>query len=642
MAEATIKTGAKIKPISPDLFGIFFEDLNYAADGGLYAELIQNRSFEYRASEQPTWNALSFWQLVERGDAVGFWAIQDSLPVDRNNPNYVMVRALKVGDGVGLINAGFDGIPVKAGESYDLSFFARQTYMNQAWASDSGLEGRPMPIVVRLESADGTILAEESQQITGKEWTRYTATLVPNQTDAQARFVLLLKANGMVALDEVSLFPRKTFNHRRNGLRADLAQVLADLKPRFVRFPGGCLAHGDGVSNFYRWKDTIGPVEQRKGQRNIWRYHQSVGLGYFEYFQFCEDIGAKPLPVVPAGVSCQNADHTPALGQQCVPMEDMPALIQDVLDLIEWANGPVTSTWGAKRAAAAHPEPFGLQYLGVGNEDHITPGFRERFKMIFDAVKARHPEITVVGTAGPHHSGPDYDAGWAFGRELQVPILDEHYYVNSDWFWDNLDFYDRYERGAGEVYLGEYAARDPGLRSTLRAALSEAAYMTSLERNGDVVRFASYAPLLARRGNTQWNPDLIYFDNTRICLTPSYFVQQMFARSAGDEYLQTDIETGANPMLAASTVRDNKTGDVIVKIVSRSDTLLRLAIDLSASGVKAGPASFTVLTGDMDAENQLGESPIISPTTMTRDITPRFQYELPAHSLTVMRFCAKP
>jgi alpha-L-arabinofuranosidase len=319
----------------------------------------------------------------------------------------------------------------------------------------------------------------------------------------------------------------------------------------------------------------------------------------------------------------------------------MPAFIQDVLDLIEWANGPVTSTWGAKRAAAGHPEPFGLEYLGVGNEDHITPGFRERFKMIFDAVKAKHPEIIVIGTAGPNHSGPDYEAGWAFGRELRVPVVDEHYYVKPEWFWDNLNFYDRYERGAGEVYLGEYAAHDTDKRSTLRAAVAEAAYMTAMERNGDVVRLCSYAPLLARRGNTQWTPDLIYFDNNAICLTPSYFVQQMFAQHAGDEYLQTSIDGDSMKLLAASTVRDGRTGDVIVKIVSRSDRPIHATIDLSALGMNASLATCIVLTGDADAVNTLGESPAVSPVATTLNVSPRHEHELPPHSVTVLRIPAK-
>lgn len=262
--------------------------------------------------------------------------------------------------------------------------------------------------------------------------------------------------------------------------------------------------------------------------------------------------------------------------------------------------------------------------------------------MIYDAVRARHPEIKIAGTAGPNHSGPDYDAGWAFARELGVPIVDEHYYVTPEWFWENLNFYDRYERGTGEVYLGEYAAHDTGKRSTLRAALSEAAYMTAMERNGDVVRFSSYAPLLARRGNTQWTPDLIFFDNTTICLTPSYFVQQLFGQNAGDEYLQTSIETETSNVLAASTVRDSKTGDVILKVVSRSDVPVRATVELTDLGIQTGAARCTVLTGDADAENSFGEPPVISPVTTALSITPRYEHELPPHSLTVIRVLAKP
>src|SRR5690242_9112800 len=262
----------------------------------------------------------------------------------------------------------------------------------------------------------------------------------------------------------VSLFPENTFHHHPNGLRADLAQTIADLKPKFMRFPGGCLVHGDGLDNIYEWKNTIGPVEQRKGQRNIWSYHQSVGLGYYEYFQFCEDIGAKPLPVVAAGVCCQNSGESVTKvwekGQRGLAMSEMPAYIQNVLDLIEWANGPVNSTWGAKRAAAGHPAPFHLQYLGIGNEDKQTDVFRERFKMIYDAVKAKHPEITVVGTVGPRPNDEDYREGWKFADQLHVPLVDEHYYEKPEWFLDNQDRYDSYDRSKSRVYVGEYAAHD--------------------------------------------------------------------------------------------------------------------------------------------------------------------------------------
>jgi len=370
----TIHVDKPGKPISPDLFGIFFEDLNYAADGGLYAELIQNRSFEYQATEQPAWNALTAWQITTRGNGRGDVMIQDADPIDPKNPHYAVLRVGQAGDGVGLANSGFDGIPLRAGENYNVSLFARQ------------IGGKPAPLAVRLESQTGALLGEAMLPSPTNAWSRLAATIKASQNDNNARFVLLATSPGQIGLDVISLFPEKTFHNRPNGLRPDLAQVVADLKPKFVRFPGGCLAHGDGLGNIYRWKDTIGPIEQRKEQKNIWRYHQSVGLGYFEYFQFCEDIGAKPLPVLAAGVCCQNSGNAAGTGQQGLPIEEMPAYVRDVLDLIEYANGPATSTWGAKRAAAGHPAPFHLQYIGIGNEDAQTPVFRERFKLIYDAV----------------------------------------------------------------------------------------------------------------------------------------------------------------------------------------------------------------------------------------------------------------
>lgn len=628
--------GDQSKPISPLLFGVFFEDLNYAADGGLYAELIQNRSFEYHACEQPTWNSLTAWELVQR-DGQGGWAVDQTLPLHPNNPNYIVLSITEAGDGVGLVNAGFGGIAVQAGESYEFSCFARQLYMNKAWAADSHIEGRPMPLVARLETQDGEVLAEAPLQVEGRPWQRITATLTASRTEAEARFVLLAQARGGIALDEISLFPQRTFCNRPNGLRADLAQWIADLKPRFVRFPGGCLVHGHGLGNFYRWKDTIGPIEQRKGQRNIWGYHQSVGLGYFEYFQFCEDIGAKPLPVVAAGVSCQNSGHTPGCGQQCLALEDMPAYIQELFDLIEWANGPVDSKWGAKRAAAGHPEPFGLEYLGVGNEDHITPGFKERFAMIYAAFREKHPEITVVGTTGPFHSGEDYDEGWKIANELRVPMVDEHFYEHLDWFWNNLERYDAYDRNASKVYVGEYAVHDEGRRTTLRSAIAEAAFLTSVERNGDIVAMTSYAPLLAKIGHTQWNPDLIYFNDTGAFPTLNYWVQQLFAHNAGETYLATEVTGGETGRFAVSTVRHEASGDIILKIVNGEAEARPLRLHLPG-GVFSPTAQVTVLSGDDPlATNTFETAEPLLPQVSTLLVGETFDYEAPGNSVTVIR-----
>lgn len=626
------------KPISPDLVGIFFEDLSYAADGGLYAELVQNRSFEYNATEQPTWGPLTSWDFIKRGGGAGELWVDSSGPIHPNNPHSALIRITSAGEGVGLSNTGFDGIPVKAGEKYDFSVFAR--LLNVGEGRNSKPVGK-LPLSVRLETKDGIVLGEANVEAADPaEWKQLTATITANQTSADARLVVLAKATGLIALDEISLFPEKTFRDHKNGLRADLAQTIADLHPKFMRFPGGCLTHGDGIGNIYRWKDTIGPVEQRKGQGNIWRYHQSVGLGYFEYFQFCEDIGAKPLPVLAAGVSCQNSTRTHGTGQQCIPLADMPAYIQDVLDLIEWANGPTNSTWGAKRAAAGHPAPFGLKYLGIGNEDQITPGFRERFKMIFDAVKKTHPEINVVGTVGPAPDGEDFNNGWQFAGELHVPTVDEHYYKSPQWFWDNLQRYDKYDRTKSKVYVGEYAAHDTKRRSTLRAALAEAAYLTSLERNGDVVQFASYAPLLARRGHVNWSPDLIFFNGTEVFPTISYFVQQLFALNGGDAYLPTVVSDRKE--FAASAVRDGMTGDLIVKLVNGSEAAKPLHIDLNGLTKLSGSAIKTVLSGaNADVVNPEGGVAEAKPEVSSIEVGQAFDYEAPANSFTVIRINAK-
>jgi alpha-N-arabinofuranosidase len=624
------------KPISSDLIGIFFEDINYAADGGLYAELVQNRSFEYGATEQITWNSMTSWEQITRDGGRGSLSIADAVPVHPNNPHYAVIETQQPGAGVGLLNSGFDGIVVREGEEYDFSVFARQLFTGNRWGGTGELQG-PAQLVVRLESKEQAALGEATLEVSGRDWQRLSATITATNSDSSGRLVVLSLTRGGVALDEISLFPRQTFKQRANGLRADLAQAIADLKPRFMRFPGGCLVHGGGLGNMYRWKDSIGPIEQRRGQRNIWGYHQSLGLGYFEYFQFCEDIGAKPLPVVPAGVCCQNADHQGGTGQRGLPLDAMPDYIQEVLDLIEWANGPTNSTWGAKRTAAGHPEPFHLQYLGVGNEEHITPVFSERFKLIHDAVKAKHPGITVIGTVGPFHSGADFDAGWKIANEFRLEMVDEHYYEKPEWFLNNLQRYDGYDRAKSQVYVGEYAAHESNRANTLRSALAEAAYLTSLERNGDIVRFTSYAPLLAKQGRTQWRPDMIYFDNTRLLRSVNYFVQQMFGQNQGDVYLNTSI-TPATTNLAVSCVRDSRSGDVILKIVNTGSSAQSLRVEMSGAKGIATEAVKTELKGNPAAVNSFEAPTVVVPRDSSIPVGNSFTGEAPAHSLTIFRF----
>lgn len=624
------------KAISPNLFGIFFEDINYAADGGLYAELVQNRSFEYTPSDHRDWNPLTAWQFTKEGFSYGTMSVETSAPIHPNNPHYVVLNIEEVGrEGVGLNNTGFDGIAIKAGEQYDFSLFAKQ------------LTANAIPVTVQLKSKKGNLSNEATINSDSRDWKKYTATLTATAGDDSAMLVIVAKATGKIALDVISLFPQKTFKNHPNGLRADLAQTIADLQPKFMRFPGGCLVHGDGLGNMYRWKNTIGPVEQRIEQRNIWSYHQSVGLGYFEFFQFCEDIGAKPLPVVAAAVSCQNSGGTWRIGgtgQKGLPVEEMNAYIQDILDLIEWANGAPSTTWGSKRAAAGHPEPFHLQYIGIGNEDKITPVFKERFKMIYEVVHAKHPEITIIGTVGPFHSGEDYDLGWNFANEVKVEMVDEHYYEKPEWFVSNLKRYDNYSRSASKVYVGEYAAHDVKRRNTLRAALSEALYMTSLERNGDVVTFASYAPLLGRRGHTQWNPNLIYFTGTQICSTINYYAQKLFANNEGDLYYHNVITANVADTaktFAASCVKDSKTGDVILKIVNRDAVPVPAKINLAGLGSFNPNATVTVLSGDPDSENSFDGAQNLVPQTAGLTVNKSFTYQAAASSLTVIRIHAK-
>lgn len=641
-AELRIDLAGPGKAISPDLFGIFFEDLNYAADGGLYAELIQNRSFEYSATEQSGWGPFSSWDLVKAGGGDGHLGLGDVRPVHVNNPHYLLLTVLAPGSGVGIANRGFDQIPLQAGLAYEASFWAYQAYMGRKWANDMD-QDQPMPVTLRLESATGEVLGEARLAVSGRTWTQHRVTLTPSRDEPAARFVLVAHERGEVALDMVSLMPRDTFKGRANGLRRDLAETIADLKPRFMRFPGGCLVHGGGIRHYYDWKHTVGPVEQRRAARNSWGYHQTMGLGYFEYFQFCADIGAIPLPVVTAGVCCQHAGHTPGRGQEGLPLEEMPGYIQDVLDLIEWANGPATSRWGAVRAAAGRPEPFGLKYLGVGNEDAITPEFKERFAMIHDVLKQRHPEIVVIGTSGPFASGEDFDQGWAFAREQKVAMVDEHYYVPPQWFWENLGRYDTYDRAGAKVYLGEYAAHDEGRRNTLRSAIAEAAHLTSLERNGDIVHFASYAPLLARRGHTQWHPDMIYFAGTEVFPSLNYAVHRLFGHHAGDTWIPTTLDSVApGTRLAASTVRDSRSGELILKIVNGEPAAQPVALRFAgATGLPATAQRIVFGGADADVANTDGAPPAVVPVTGTVPLSPEFTYEAPAHSLTILRFAGR-
>ena len=609
------------KKISENLIGIFFEDINYAADGGLYGELIQNRSFEYQPSDvgrDSTWNSFKSWQLLNFDKAKGSYRIDTVSPIHRNNPHYAVIGIEEPGKGSGIANLGYDGIVVKAGEKYDFSMLARV------------LSGKKSTVNVRLTS-NGEVIATSETEISSQSWNKVKTTLTATKSVNNAQLEVVFNKKGKYAVDMISLFPQKTFKNRPNGLRADLAQTIADLHPKFVRFPGGCVAHGNGLENMYRWKNTVGPVEQRLEQKNIWRYRQSAGLGYFEYFQFCEDIGAMPLPVLPAAVCCQNSANG---GQKGIPMCDMDEYVHEVLDLIEYANGDASTKWGKMRADAGHPDPFNLKYIGIGNEDLISDTFEERFTMIYNAVKEKHPKITIVGTAGPFCEGTDYVEGWKIADRLKVPVIDEHYYQQPGWFINNQNFYDNYPRNRSKVYLGEYASWG----NTLNNALAEAAYMTSLERNGDIVSMASYAPLLAKEKHTQWGTDLIFFNNEEIKPTPNYYVQQFFGQNSGDTYIPGQISL-ENPdpvvekRIASSIIKDSKTGDLIIKLVNLLPGTVNAKLNLGDYLKTDSKAVKAVLSG-------LPEDRNVKPQASEIKIGKEFNYELPAYSVSVIRIKA--
>jgi len=616
----------KAKPISNMLMGIFFEDINYAADGGLYAELIQNRDFEYNLHDKrgrdKTWNSTHSWLL--KGENTSF-TIDSVSPIHANNLHYAVLDTKT--SGASLVNAGFDGIPVKKGEKYNFSVFAK------------GLSAQSGKLKVRLVSKSGDVLAETALTVAPGAWKTLKATLTANATVKDAQLELQPLTAGRLAVDMISLFPQNTYKARKNGMRADLAQTVADLRPRFVRFPGGCASHGDGLGNIYHWKNTIGPLEARKPQRNLWNYHQSAGLGYFEYFQFCEDIGAAPLPVVAAGVPCQNSGDGGNGQQGGIPMDQMDEYVQDVLDLVEWANGDVNTKWGKLRAQAGHPKPFNLKYVGVGNEDLITDVFEERFTMIFNAVKKKYPEITVIGTVGPFFEGSDYREGWDIASKLGVPMVDEHYYEKAGWFINNQDFYDKYDRSKPKVYLGEYAATMPRGGANYETALSEAIYLTSLERNADVVSMSSYAPLLAKEGHTQWNPDMIYFNNTEVKPTVAYQVQKLYGQNSGDQYLPaianlSNNQDAVKKRVAISVVRDSQTKDLIVKLVNLLPVAVNSTTDLKNITLAGTKGVKSLMQGNPADKN-------IVPVVTEIPVSEKLAMELLPYSFTVLRVKTK-
>ena len=612
----TDRPGAEIQPT---MYGIFIEDINFAADGGLYAELVMNRSFEFP-------DRLHGWR------AAGRFEVRDDGPFERN-PHYL--RLIYPGHPhkhTALENDGFFGIGVRAGEDYRFS----------VWARVPG--GRPGTLEVQLMDRssmdEDQAFAKARVTVDSPEWKKYEIVLHSDITNPEASLRIFLTGRETVDVEHVSLFPVDTWKGRENGLRKDLAQALYDLHPGLFRFPGGCIVEGTDLQTRYRWKDSVGPVENRPLNENRWQYtfthrffpdyYQSYGLGFYEYFLLSEDIGAEPLPVLSCGLACQFQNDDESAHQ---PVGELRDYIDDALDLIEFANGDITTEWGALRAEMGHPEPFGLKFIAIGNEQWDET-YVEHLEPFVKAIREAYPEIRIVGSSGPNSEGDQFDYLWPEMTRLGADLVDEHFYRPEKWFLAQGARYDNYDRKGPKVFAGEYACHGDGKKwNHFEAALLEAAFMTGLERNADIVHMATYAPLFAHVEGWQWRPDLIWFDNLRSMRSCSYYVQQLYTTYKGTNVLPLTVEDGRNVTgaegqngLFASSVLDADKGLIYVKVANVSDSAQQLRIDfdgLRRKEVVKGVGTVTYHSDDPDADNTLDEPEKIVPQSGPLDFEGR-------------------
>ena len=616
----TKKLGA---PVQPTMYGIFFEDINYAADGGLYAEMVKNRSFEFPQH-------LMGWR------AFGQFDVKDDGPFERN-PHYVRLKYAGHNDKfTGLENEGFFGIAVKKDATYRFSVWAR--------CPEGGKSTLEVSFVDNDTMGEDQRFATVNVEVSGKEWKKYTATLKSPVTEAKGALrIFLMGDKATTDVEHISLFPADTWKGRENGMRKDLAQALFDMHPGVFRFPGGCIVEGTDLESRYQWKNSVGPVENRPLNENRWHYtfghrfypdyFQSYGLGFFEFFQLCEDFGCEALPVISCGLSCQFQNPDPTKPGVHVALDDLDSYIQDALDLVEFANGPVDSKWGKVRAEMGHPEPFNLKYLGVGNEQWdydeahggFGPVFTERLKKFNAALRAKYPSLKLIGTTGPNSEGWDFDLLQPRMKELKVDLYDEHYYRSEKWFLSHGLRYDVYDRKGPRVFAGEYACHgaDGKKWNHYETSLYEAAHMTGIERNADIVHMATYAPLFAHVEGWQWRPDAIWFDNLRSFKSVSYYVQQLFAMNKGTNVLSLTMDKkpvagqDGQDGLFASAVFDKQTGEVIVKVVNTSAQTQPLSIQLQGMKGTRTAQIITLTHNGMDDENTLDNPEKIIPVEGT-------------------------
>lgn len=626
----TVKANELKATIQPTMWGIFFEDINFGADGGLYGELVKNRSFEF-------FNPFMGWNAMKQprdSAKILFVNVGSKSPY---NSRYAQITVDKNGT-YGISNEGYRGMGVKNGVQYNFSLFARADDQNK--------------VTVRVELIDSKGAKIGTANLAGftNSWAKHSVSFTSTGTDEKAHLNIIFVGKGQLDVDMISLFPQDTWKNRPNGLRADLVQKLADMTPGFLRFPGGCIVEGRELETRFQWKKTVGPVENRTPIVNRWNtefkhrltsdYFQTFGLGFFEYFQLAEDIGAEPLPILNCGMACQFNSA------EVASMDQLGTYIQDALDLIEFANGSVDSTWGKVRAQMGHPAPFNLKFLGIGNEQWDQQ-YIDRYKEFVKVLKVKYPNIKLVSGAGPFPKGASFDFAWKELKALNADIIDEHYYANPSWFLQNAKRYDNYERNGPKVFAGEYAAQSvaiasPENQNNWRCALSEAAFMTGLERNADVVNLASYAPLFAHVEGWQWTPDLIWFDNLRSYGTPNYYVQKMYGNNKGTNVvtitMNNEVMAGTDSLYASACI-DKATNELILKLVNTGGK--EQIKNIAVAGIKAiqTVAKMTVLQSiDLDKVNSLDDPMAISPKETEITVKNRkLNLSLAPYSFSVVR-----
>jgi alpha-N-arabinofuranosidase len=629
-----VETG-KQNIVQPTMWGIFFEDINFAADGGIYAELVKNRSFEFT-------HPLTGWQLHESDKFSMNQKSGDLTIIKTSDPKEVNSHfaraALSSDNGFMLSNEGFKGIGLKKDNTYTFSVMARQQ-------ADT-----PVKIQVQLQDSVGNVLGQTTIEPSGKEWREYSAKINPSKTEPKGKLSLRFNGKGVIDIDMISLFPQDTWKNRPKGLRADLVQLLADMKPGFIRFPGGCIVEGFQLETRYQWKKTIGDPGQRELMKNRWNdefkhrpapdYFQTFGLGFYEYFQLAEDIGASPLPILSCGMACQFNSA------ELVPLDELDPYVQDALDLIEFANGSTQTKWGKVREQMGHPAPFNLKMIGVGNEQW-GPQYIERYKIFSDAIRSKYPDIKIVSGTGPFPEGELFDYAAKELKTLKADLVDEHYYQKPDWFFKNAGRYDNYDRNSYKIFAGEFAAQSvatvsPDNKNSWLCALSEAAFMTGLERNADVVHMASYAPLLAHTQAWQWTPDLIWFDNLSAYGTPNYYVQKLFSTNKGTHLATVTLDgkpVSGQQNIYASATWDGGTSEVIVKLVNSADSPTQTEIQLDSKRKYSTTVKGTMLANsDLNSVNSIENPQNVSPIEYTLSMkSNKLGLILPPQSLVVLR-----